>query len=552
MRILLRKAIIALTVSALILSKRLDIWLVPKNRFFYFWESEDAWARILLILVVACGFVVFDRLIWYSMGPKHRRIARALLMAGIMFVLGDQYLTPVLLTLLHFPPGWGWLFFWTPLTVMYLGVGLLAYKVREIPGWVARIFLMISPIIVFVSCEFLVAEKWGGPHETFGDLGAYAKITAANKGPIILIVFDEWSAQRSFLKDDMIRSAVGEWNSEGIGYLRMNASVFIPEFAHLNALCGNATVFTQERSAGSTTASLPAILFERLGKLKINSRGVFWQMNGVDCATKDILSVFDRAKSEGWKTALLGFYYPYHHMLGKEIDLCHSYPYTYKPPTLIGRIRLSVIRWILEFKYPLIADLCAQMRRIEDDAFYRNWYNLAHGMTDELISWMRVAKNGQFYYIHLPIPHPPPVFTPDGDFRRPKAGGSWQGSPDEYKMSLSHQDKVIGEVVKALKDAGVYDSCTLVMTGDHTWRQDPVRDEANYSEWVKHVPLIIKSPNQKRGVVVTSEFDFLKMMRIINGALRGQKSEDVILRQVGMPSYSINEPEVDEKDQDRD
>jgi hypothetical protein len=70
--------------------------------------------------------------------------------------------------------------------------------------------------------------------------------------------------------------------------------------------------------------------------------------------------------------------------------------------------------------------------------------------------------NEGFILLHLPIPHPGGVYNR-------KTGKFWTG-PSSYIDSLALTDKYLGHVRQVLEETGQWDSSTLVIMGDHSWR----------------------------------------------------------------------------------
>ena len=70
-----------------------------------------------------------------------------------------------------------------------------------------------------------------------------------------------------------------------------------------------------------------------------------------------------------------------------------------------------------------------------------------------------------------------------------------------YYASVSYVDALLGNLVKGLKDMGLYDNTIIVIWGDHGWKL------GDHNGWGKqtnfyidtHVPLIVKAPGQEKG-----------------------------------------------------
>lgn len=128
-----------------------------------------------------------------------------------------------------------------------------------------------------------------------------------------------------------------------------------------------------------------------------------------------------------------------------------------------------------------------------------------------------------FHYLHLMLPHQPWLFYPDGSlYRDPSPGGEalpaadrqygerwapWSASVTHYRHVLQtmYTDRLIGDILDALRDAGSYEESLVVIVADHGISFAP---RANAREPsletigdIAFVPLLIKAPNQEAGAV---------------------------------------------------
>ncbi len=122
------------------------------------------------------------------------------------------------------------------------------------------------------------------------------------------------------------------------------------------------------------------------------------------------------------------------------------------------------------------------------------------------------SERAVLHYLHLELPHVPWRYLPSGMEYGPveQAIGvdeeaAWRD--DEWLLTLALQrhlaqtayaDRVLGQIVAALRDRGIYDGALLVVTADHglAFRiGEPARrlTEANIAE-VASVPLILRGP----------------------------------------------------------
>jgi arylsulfatase A-like enzyme len=120
------------------------------------------------------------------------------------------------------------------------------------------------------------------------------------------------------------------------------------------------------------------------------------------------------------------------------------------------------------------------------------------------------------YFVHVLVPHQPWKYLPSG-LKYPERvpgegkakGGHWASEPwpvrsnhQRHLMQVGHTDRLIGTVIKRLRETGLYDPSLLVVTADHGMAFTPGESSrANVTDatapdamWV---PLFIKHPGQR-------------------------------------------------------
>jgi hypothetical protein len=124
----------------------------------------------------------------------------------------------------------------------------------------------------------------------------------------------------------------------------------------------------------------------------------------------------------------------------------------------------------------------------------------------------------EFHFYHLPLPHRPWMYGPDGRTYAARRGhpgaerGGWgpngflvEQAYQRHLLQTQYADSIIGSVVSRLKESGSYDRSIVVVTADHGIAVRPgqhprsIRGETVGD--IAAVPLFIKAPHQGRGVV---------------------------------------------------
>lgn len=145
------------------------------------------------------------------------------------------------------------------------------------------------------------------------------------------------------------------------------------------------------------------------------------------------------------------------------------------------------------------------------------------------------------HYLHLLLPHVPYRYLPSGlrydgpDPDLGRRGDVWvddQALVDlgrqRLLLQVAYVDALVGELVAALREAGVYDDALVVLVGDHgiSFRAGgPIRAlrgqqlDPPAAADLLWVPLIVKLPNQEEGVVSDAEVSSLDVLPTIADVL---------------------------------
>jgi hypothetical protein len=132
------------------------------------------------------------------------------------------------------------------------------------------------------------------------------------------------------------------------------------------------------------------------------------------------------------------------------------------------------------------------------------------------------ARPARLHFIHSMVPHMPFEYVPSGRrYRRPDRQPTLEegqrlferASPayadalhQRHLAQVGFVDRLVGDLIRRLRDVQVYDQALIVVTADHgaSFREGHAKrvpQQRNVSE-ILHVPLFIKLPGQQRGEVV--------------------------------------------------
>jgi hypothetical protein len=300
-----------------------------------------------------------------------------------------------------------------------------------------------------------------------------------NRTPVFLILFDEWSYQRSYTGNQLR-----------------------PFFRNLRQVVSHSLEFNNAHSlAGATNPSVPRMIFQSNGLLQPKNGVALWKQGDSVVESAKLPSIFTAARDRGYRTSLIGFYFPYRSLLGAQVDEIVHQAYAPKGQRLWRRMALNTSRNLHFLADPLSR---TGWKRSDARSVTDNWVYINHEWRDVVRDLIRRSDANTFAMIHWPLPHGPFVLNEDGSSRGPFK--HYKGTPEDYQRHLALVDRVFGEAVAELDSAKLLDRSLLIVTSDHSWKTDP--DSAMHAapDAQTWVPLIVKLPYQKVGHQIAERF----------------------------------------------
>jgi hypothetical protein len=148
---------------------------------------------------------------------------------------------------------------------------------------------------------------------------------------------------------------------------------------------------------------------------------------------------------------------------------------------------------------------------------------LNRGRPQRFNRWVRTIGDGRptFWMKHLLLPHIPYLYLPSGARTRPGGRDPLPGmttvpgfhdeyltrhNEQRYLLQLGYTDRLLGRLLRRLKDRGIYDDTLIVVVADHgyLWRsgvETRRRALAGTAHELSPVPFFVKRPGQRRGRV---------------------------------------------------
>lgn len=321
---------------------------------------------------------------------------------------------------------------------------------------------------------------------------------------VIWIVFDELSYQQLYERrfPGLALPAFDRFASQATVFTHVTPVATFTELAIPKLMTGVAATMTRPSLDGATL---------ELGPLP----GGHWQR------TRAEDTVFGDALRLGYSTAVAGWYNPYCRTLATVLDRCR---WTYAENYLMGMRPHSSVLGNMAAPVRLLAAHVAHPRsaggredRLQDRLAD---YQTLQAASDEMLN----DETLSFVFLHLPLPHPPGFYNRrTGQF---SAGGS-------YIDNLALADKTLAHIRGVLERNGDWDSSTVLVMGDHswrtslTWRHDPVwtaEDEAasHGGEFDPRPGYLLKLPHQTAIARVDTVYDAIHTRALLDQLLEGR------------------------------
>jgi hypothetical protein len=236
-------------------------------------------------------------------------------------------------------------------------------------------------------------------------------------------------------------------------------------------------------------------------------------------------TVFADAQSMGYRPAVVGWFNPYCRILPSVLTSCY---WTNQSPLS----NLFPARNIRANLFHPLGRLLADIPRF---FFPRHFHNTdpdedAHLHIDDYNDIYRQADKTladpslDFVFLHLPIPHPNGIYD--------RRHGVLTTGPSTYIDNLALVDKYLGHVRQVLEQQHAWDSTTVVIMGDHSWRTQMIwmqdsrwsgeDQRASHGQYDSRPYYAVKLPNQQTQARIEAPFAAVRTQALLDNLLRRQ------------------------------
>ena len=285
----------------------------------------------------------------------------------------------------------------------------------------------------------------------------------------------------------------------------------------------------------ATIISLPALLLgKKLDKVKLlpHQQLLITAQNEENFKWSDQETVFSQAYKKGYRSAIKGFYHPYHRLFNDY--LAEKKSFSLKIDLFdLRTLSAFILKKTFQLNFYFLEKLGSLAQsKTSSLASPKRHNHLKNFPLDQLektfknfhqeVLRLTTKSDLNFIFIHCPYPHCPAYYSLKQDCF------SCDDSAD-YFGNVKMTDHFFGEICQELKKQGLWDQTFLVVSSDHwfreSWTQLPFWYQVNHKEedLAKQVdlrvPLLIKGINQKAGLVFEKSLNtvilhnlFLEMM----------------------------------------
>ncbi len=297
-----------------------------------------------------------------------------------------------------------------------------------------------------------------------------------------------------------------------------------------DALAQQATVFTNVKPAGyMTEVVVPQLLTGQPEDLvRSSARGELLLHDPGAPGWREFNqhhTVFQDALVAGYRTAVVGWYIPYCRVMPQVLDTCF---WTFNTPVQnamqpragVWSNMLQPLELIAENGVPQralgsIVDLPGPQRdkklgHIED-------YERLSTAADAVLA----DRTAGFVLLHLPIPHAPGIYD--------RAKDELTEAPASYLDNLALADRYLAHIRSVLERTGQWNTSTLLVMGDHSWRGPmwrPTPDWTAEDEAASHGGqfdtrpfYVVRLAGQQSGVRIGTPFPALATRGLLDALL---------------------------------
>ena len=313
-------------------------------------------------------------------------------------------------------------------------------------------------------------------------------------------------------------------------YERRFPGLELPAF---DKLAAQSTVFTQVAPAGMFTRYILPTLFTGVpsNAVDISARGLLVSLKNPSTGKWTPFlqhqTVFQDALDAGYSTGIAGWYNPYCRIMPEVLDHCF-WTYRESTPANLSPNRSLAVDLLRPFHYLWLdtkhlfghgpGSPTGERRDIRQ---HSSDYHKLRVAGDAFLADSSI----DFLFLHMPIPHP------YGFYDRSKKKFSTKHT--SYVDNLALADRYLAHIRKLLEEKDQWDSSTVIVMGDHSWRTSQIwRDSMTWTNedesasqggaFDPRPAYIVKLPHQQTAARIDGSFSAVSTRALLDALMHNQ------------------------------
>ena len=455
---------------------------------YYFYEKPSSETLLIIFLFLGFGILIFILLIYFN-SKKYLKIETFfkfilfILIIDIFRRLSGLLSLSILIQYKIF------------LALTILLIFIFFFKFYKILNKIISIFfLVLSPFVIINAVNLIkmnFIDDWDNKNKLITE-----KNYTNNNNKIIYLVFDE-----------LDQKFIDTGNYKSFNNLINQADYYINTMAS-----GDSTITNMISITTGTKLKTELPLDKKFYKFTNNDISFVVKEKRYNWSEyKNIFNTLDKKK---YKVGVVGYAHRYCNIFYKNLNMCfeiNDETFTIK--------NIGIKKYLI---YSLTNIIPANSKI----GFFANYSLMNFFLSDSpnlriknVIKLKKIIKkliyDNDFIFIHLPLPHSPWIYK-DGKITSENINQLDQ-SEKNYSNNMMFTDIFFGEIIKELKEKKIYDSSTIIISSDHSWRNSKnyVSPRKYPNTYDDNIVLIVKNKNQDQGTKIEKQTFLHDIFKII-------------------------------------
>lgn len=356
--------------------------------------------------------------------------------------------------------------------------------------------------------------RQGPPHGLYPDKPLQPALPQSAGAPHVLwILFDEWD--------------------QALTFPERPAGLSLPELDRFQdqAFRANRAYSPSRITIVSVPSLLTGKIFVQASLESWNQMMLVYDPGQAPVALSTQETIFSAARSRGFNVGIVGWYLPYCRLF-PECTVCSWHPAIgllgrreYEKPYPGLSMMVQVLTRQVEF-VPLIKRL-GIVNGLDgpENPTAKALHAISYGeIRDDMLQAITDPRLN-LIFVHVNVPHLPAIYDVS-------TGAISNGRNTTYLGNLRLVDRTLGDIRKALENAGMWDTSTILLTGDHPLRvtsyERPERHPAVRGlKQHSQAPYLLRMSGETQGVVYDSPMNMIVtkdlLMAILNRQVAGPR-----------------------------